>query len=171
MINHFRTLLLNKHNSEAGLTTGLPYVEYIDGNFSPVIQTNQLNTFRTTFITDSAIELQLLRVTNLMKFLHTQDLLYYTLYFDNRITYKTDNYDLTVAQRDDFDINTIYPTMELTWLSAPIRTYLLDIPSTWPRNELNEIITKTTDITVKMGAMLLTYCFKCESVRMNNTGT
>ncbi|MFC1453591.1 hypothetical protein ACFLQL_00235 [Verrucomicrobiota bacterium] len=168
MINHMRTLLLNKHYTDAGIETDYEYTAYIDHNFSPINLTTELLNYRTIIIPNTTIEKQLVRVTNLMRILHTKELEPYTLYFDSRITYSLTDYSLVNSEHDDFDIEYVYPAMELFWLNPNFRTYLLDTPITWPTKGLNTIVVEADDINLKLGGLILIYCFKSESLRIKN---
>jgi len=168
MINHMRTLLLNKHYTEAGIKTDYPHAEYIEHDFSPIILTTNLLNCSAILTPDNTVDKQLIRVANLMRILHTKELEPYTFYFDYRITYSLTDYSLADTGYDNFDINYIYPAMELLWLNSNIKKYLLTTPITWPTSALNTIVIESNDINLKLGALILIYCFKCESVRIGN---
>ena len=91
MINHARTLLLNK---SASYSSGLLNDTYVPEEFKPLILTPFLSNVRDAVIPLTGSRQQEIDVVNIvMQILHSPDLAPYTLQFDKRITYTAKNYD------------------------------------------------------------------------------
>ena len=85
MINHARTLLLNR---PASFNAGLQNTVYIPEDYSPVVLPPDLVASRDAIIPPTNSKQNELDVVNVvMGIVHSPDLLPYVLKFDNRITY------------------------------------------------------------------------------------
>jgi len=100
MINHVRTLLLNRSNHEAGLDSGAKAAEFIPMEFRPITLPRAQAAFRRILLPDGApLYQENYILANVMKLLHHPELLDYTLTLDPRFTYSFTT-DYAIQLRD-----------------------------------------------------------------------
>jgi len=88
MINHIRTLLLNRMDTVAGLVSGQPGSEYIDPTFRQVNLPAQFKQLYDVLFPDGATLYQRnYTLASVMRILHAPDMEAYTLSLDPRYTY------------------------------------------------------------------------------------
>lgn len=89
MINHVRTLLLNRHHTSAGLESGAPGAEFVDYEFQPLALPQLFADIRSVLMPDGFTPYQENCIlAYVMRLLHTPDLEPFMLAFDARTTYK-----------------------------------------------------------------------------------
>ena len=87
MINHIRTLLLNRTAVDAGPQSTYLW-EYVQPTFSPIKLTPDLEAIRDLIVSKGLLQPQINRnLLALMPLLHRSEFLPYTLAFDTRTTY------------------------------------------------------------------------------------
>jgi len=101
MINHIRTLLLNKTDQAAGLASGQVGSELVPTDFRPVELPSGLKRVRECFLpVGGTVYQENCMLMQLMQLLHTPELAPYTETFDARVTYDlTDNVLLTFRKQ------------------------------------------------------------------------
>lgn len=88
MINHVRTLLLNRTARAGGLASDTPGAEYVPADYTPIRVPPALDDVRRAFLPDGLSSYQInFRLLGLMKLLHMPELEKYTLLLDPRYTY------------------------------------------------------------------------------------
>ena len=88
MINHIRTLLLNKSSAVAGPATGIPACEYVPADFGPVAVPTDILPVRAALRLDDSNVFRLNHTLAwLMRLLHAPEFAPYTQLFDPRVTY------------------------------------------------------------------------------------
>ena len=88
MINNARTLILNKSEGVAGLSSGAPGAELVDMTFAPLILPDRLSKVRSVLLPSNFNAYQTnCTLSYIMRLLHMPDLESYTLLFDSRYTY------------------------------------------------------------------------------------
>ena len=165
MINHARTIILNEHNSIAGLATGLPYAEVIDSTFVPFTVPVVLQPFKSNLIPSGlTISNKLVYVRGIMTLIHQPLFETYIQSFDYRITYNLkDDMNKTIT----FDVSALMTRLDKLFTSTAINsslfhnpnniTYLSDMYKLWSNG-----ITPTSRII----ASILAYVYKCDQVRV-----
>lgn len=100
MINHIRTLLLNRSAAQAGVESGTPGAEYIPAEFRPIDLPPAMADVRALLFPRSAGSYQEhCLLAYIMRLLHTPDMTPYTLRLDPRYTYRFDA-DYVLGLRD-----------------------------------------------------------------------
>lgn len=88
MINHARTLLLNKSDGVAGLSSGKVGAELVDAAFAPLRLPKGLSDVRSVLLPPNYSDYQVnCTLGYIMRLLHMPDLVTYTLLLDKRYTY------------------------------------------------------------------------------------
>ena len=174
MINHARTLILNKSDKIAGLTSGVVGAELVDPTFAPLRLPEGLNKVRSVLLPPNYSDYQVnCMLGYAMRLLHMPDLVTYTLLFDKRITYDFESdfvsqlrdkpITTTTVKTDDCDIvlQTIYKSRvksaqqgnAITW----VLTYDTAMGNTMQlrRDDTAEIFTVTPVFTHKVATIVL----------------
>jgi hypothetical protein len=162
MINHTRTLLLNKLAIDC---TGYPYNEYIDPNFVPVNLTRELQQVYSAIYGIVNISAQLNTVMGLLKILHIDLLEPFTLYFDHRITYNVRKLSVLDTTNSQIIINTIQLNIEQRLLDFNVLNAIFKPTGGSDIQSVYNIWSQTQEAVIKLGAVLLAYTYQLENMR------
>jgi hypothetical protein len=138
MINHARTLILNKLDGVAGLSSGTLGAELIDSTFAPLLLPEGLGKVRSVLLPDGINAYQTnCTLSYVMHLLHMPDLVTQTLLFDKRFTYDLSN-DFTTQLRDqaittdtwktdtcDLQLSTVYQSKTKMTQQGNVITWVL----------------------------------------------
>ena len=165
MINHVRTLLLNRSNALAGTDSGLPYAELIDPGFAPIALPTDLLALRNAFIpAGSSAEQELVCVAYWLHVLHMPELEPYTLRFDTRYTYDLDEYLSATPARTVTDALTALQGLSLSSGIIPVAFAPWDAAVDLP--VLQQTWQQSPESLMRVGSVLLGYAWQCERLRL-----
>lgn len=168
MINHVRTLLLNRLPASDDL-------EYVDPAYTPAVLPNWLSDIQELLIpqglsTQDAAQ----RVLEILQLLHNLDMVDYTKMFDSRIAYSfTDNafkdLRLTTLPNVGLDVPALLGKLEQHDRSSRGGDTVFAAWSEYQTqlDDLRIIWYQSTESLNRIAAYLLAYCVQVERVRNN----
>lgn len=164
MINHVRTIILNEHNSVAGVATGLPHAEVIDPAFVPFAPPTLLQPIHVQLYPSGAsIAERLVQTRGIMTLLHRPLLEPYIIASDPRITYSLiDNLSNTIA----FDATLFVSRIERALANMTATSALFHNPAYDAYvTSMYKLWSNGMSSPVRVAAALLAYAYKCDQVR------